>query len=137
VIEHVHDPKSALRQSFRLLKPNGKLYLETPNIESVGHKEFGENWRALEPPRHLTIFSWAALENFLAQLGFDILRHPCAPDIYPKVEAKSLSLKHGKDPEKEEKRENTANPGIVFVKTKRINNYRDCEFIMLTARKPY
>jgi 2-polyprenyl-3-methyl-5-hydroxy-6-metoxy-1,4-benzoquinol methylase len=41
VIEHVHDPIAVLHGVFRLLKPAGMLYLETPNIESLGHDTFG------------------------------------------------------------------------------------------------
>jgi len=136
VIEHAHEPKKMLRQAFRLLKPKGHLYLETPNIEAAGHKEFGEYWRGLEPPRHLTVFSWAGLENLLARIGFDIIRQPCAPNIYPKLAAKSRAIMHGQDPEKEEEKRDPGRPGIIFVKMKRVGHYRNCEFVTLTARKP-
>lgn len=42
-------------------KPNGKLILVTPNIKSLGHRVFGKNWRGLEVPRHLFIFSRQSL----------------------------------------------------------------------------
>jgi 2-polyprenyl-3-methyl-5-hydroxy-6-metoxy-1,4-benzoquinol methylase len=57
VIEHVVDPIATLRDSARLLRSEGRLIVATPNIESLGHKFFGAKWVALEPPRHLILFS--------------------------------------------------------------------------------
>lgn len=70
VIEHVHDPKVFLDQLFRLLRGKGRLWLTTPNVNSMGHRHFGNAWRGLEPPRHLTIFSAAALRSMLTSTGF-------------------------------------------------------------------
>jgi 2-polyprenyl-3-methyl-5-hydroxy-6-metoxy-1,4-benzoquinol methylase len=70
VIEHVHDPLGVLSACARLLRPGGVLWLETPNICSVGHEEYGPDWRGLEPPRHLVIFSPGALRDALLRAGF-------------------------------------------------------------------
>ncbi len=70
VIEHIHDPLAALRRCKDLLMPGGELWLETPNLASVGHQEFGADWRGLEPPRHLVIFEINSLQNILIKAGF-------------------------------------------------------------------
>ena len=70
VIEHVHDPVATLRACHRLLKPNGQLWLATPNIDSLGHKQYGRDWRGLEPPRHLVLFNPASLRLGLERAGF-------------------------------------------------------------------
>ncbi len=70
VIEHVHDPISLLRVLNRLLKPNGHLWLDTPNLSSCGSKRFGANWRDLDPPRHLTLFNAISLRTSLTHAGF-------------------------------------------------------------------
>jgi 2-polyprenyl-3-methyl-5-hydroxy-6-metoxy-1,4-benzoquinol methylase len=70
VIEHVHEPVAVLDACFHLLKPGGFLWLETPNIESNGHKMYGRNWRGLEPPRHLVIFSERGIRYALEKAGF-------------------------------------------------------------------
>ena len=44
----------------------------TPNVESRGHQVFGEAWRALEPPRHLQIFSLRALQISTKRSGLKI-----------------------------------------------------------------
>lgn len=74
VVEHVHDPASLLAHCFRLLKPGGVLWLETPNIDSLGHARFGRNWRGLEAPRHLAIFNCKSLRALLRQAGFADIR---------------------------------------------------------------
>jgi hypothetical protein len=42
----------------------------TPNTESLGHREFGPDWRGLEVPRHLHLFSPATLTGFARKAGF-------------------------------------------------------------------
>jgi 2-polyprenyl-3-methyl-5-hydroxy-6-metoxy-1,4-benzoquinol methylase len=70
VIEHVHDPLELLRACHRLLKPGGWMWLETPNLESEGHRRYGANWRGLEIPRHLVLFTMGSLQHALKRTGF-------------------------------------------------------------------
>ena len=70
VIEHLHEPQAALREVHRLLKPGGWFWLATPNLDAPGHAHFGPDWRGLEPPRHLVLFSAQALSLALQQAGF-------------------------------------------------------------------
>jgi 2-polyprenyl-3-methyl-5-hydroxy-6-metoxy-1,4-benzoquinol methylase len=72
VVEHVYDPARLLRECRRVLRPTGKLIVTTPNINSLGHRVFGEAWRGLEPPRHLYVFSPDALEACASGLGFTV-----------------------------------------------------------------
>ncbi|MDT8344353.1 MAG: class I SAM-dependent methyltransferase [Thermohalobaculum sp.] len=86
VIEHLHDPAEVLRACHRLLRPGGYLWLETPNIASIGHRLFGPNWRGLEPPRHLVLFNHRALCRLLRHSGFAGVRpmpqRVAAPALY-------------------------------------------------------
>jgi 2-polyprenyl-3-methyl-5-hydroxy-6-metoxy-1,4-benzoquinol methylase len=70
VIEHLHNPMAALAEIFRLLKPGGFFWLATPNMDAPGHVQFGPDWRGLEPPRHLVLFSAKALALAMEQVGF-------------------------------------------------------------------
>jgi len=70
VIEHVHDPLEVLRGAYGLLKPGGTLWIDTPNIESNGHKAFESDWLHLDPPRHLILFSWDSLIALVKKAGF-------------------------------------------------------------------
>jgi len=81
VIEHVHEPSALLRTARRLLEPGGYLWIETPNIDSHGHACFGSDWRGLEPPRHLQIFTPKVLQGLLSDVGFiDIQIAPWQPN---------------------------------------------------------
>lgn len=74
VIEHVPDPCAMLRRLHALLKPGGMLWLDTPNLDSLGACHFGANWRGLEPPRHLVLFNASSLCEALHQAGFSAVR---------------------------------------------------------------
>lgn len=70
VIEHVHDPLSLLMRCRMLLRPNGWIWIDTPNLDSFGHRRYGAAWRGLEPPRHLVLFTIGSLTQALRQAGF-------------------------------------------------------------------
>ena len=74
LIEHVYHPLRLLEQCYRILKPGGSLVIVTPNIESWGHRMFGRDWRGLEPPRHLHIFTMQSLLRLTEHAGFQKLR---------------------------------------------------------------
>jgi 2-polyprenyl-3-methyl-5-hydroxy-6-metoxy-1,4-benzoquinol methylase len=71
VIEHVHDPLSLLKECHRVLKPRGHLVITTPNPAGWGHGIFRENWRGLEPPRHLFLFPPKAMATLVRRAGFN------------------------------------------------------------------
>lgn len=72
VIEHVHNPSELLSQCFKILRPGGILSVQTPNSESWGHRRFGADWFALEPPRHLMLFTSASLRCVVERAGLQV-----------------------------------------------------------------
>ena len=73
VIEHVYDPVDLLHSCFDMLNEGGVLWLETPNIESLGYALYNSNWRGLEAPRHIMLFNQATLRQMLLQSGFKLI----------------------------------------------------------------
>jgi SAM-dependent methyltransferase len=73
-IEHVHDPEAWLVECRRVLKPGGRLVVVTPNSASLGSRWFAENWRGLEPPRHLQIFTAGTLSRVTTRAGLRVSR---------------------------------------------------------------
>ena len=71
VLEHVYDPVGLLRECYRVLKPGGTLVVLTPNTDSWGHKLFNQDWRGLEPPRHLYLFNSKTIRKALKDAKFD------------------------------------------------------------------
>jgi len=47
------------------------VWISRPNLDSRGHRIFGANWRGLEPPRHLVLFTAASLTSALSRAGFE------------------------------------------------------------------
>jgi SAM-dependent methyltransferase len=72
VIEHLARPVATLRRVAHLLRPGGRLYVETPNIDSLAFRWSREYWFALDAPRHLWLFSPATLARALSQSGFSV-----------------------------------------------------------------
>lgn len=93
VIEHVHDPVNTLTAIHRLLKPGGQLWLETPNLKSVGHSIYRREWRGLEPPRHLCLFNFASLRNALETIGFSKIKTLTGPSPLFGIVAASEAIK--------------------------------------------
>lgn len=72
-IEHLYDPRATLRESLRILKPDGLLVMTTPNVRSIGAREFAEFWRGWEAPRHLHLFSVESLQQLTQNAGFAVI----------------------------------------------------------------
>jgi len=71
VIEHVADPRQFLVKVHSVLRSDGILWLETPNIDSVEAQWFRhKHWGAYHFPRHWYFFSRASLTKLAAGAGF-------------------------------------------------------------------
>ena len=84
VIEHVYDPIAVLKKCHHLLKPGGWIWLQTPNLDALGHVQYGPYWRGLEPPRHLVLFTLESMKQSLTKAGFlgaSVLRAALACDF--------------------------------------------------------
>lgn len=71
VIEHLINPVEKLRRCYQLLTPRGALFIETPNIGSVGARIRGARWSQIMPPEHIVYFSTSSLGYALRKAGFD------------------------------------------------------------------
>lgn len=92
LLEHVQRPLEIIEQARRVLKPGGRIVITTPNAESVGVHRHKEKWRGFEAPRHLQIFTLAALGNLLADGGFVVTTARTSARARPFMDAASLSV---------------------------------------------
>jgi SAM-dependent methyltransferase len=73
VLEHLHDPLTALRRARGLLTPGGLVaVLHVPLFDSPEARAFGARWLALDLPRHLTHFERATVPRLAAAAGLAI-----------------------------------------------------------------
>lgn len=80
VIEHVSDPRLAVRKAYDALRPGGLLVLETPNIGSFEWPWFkGSNWGAYHIPRHWFFYDHKTINDLGAAEGFTMLDCYCHP----------------------------------------------------------
>lgn len=134
VIEHVHDPVGTIQRAFELLAPGGMLYLETPNIDALGRATYGSNWRGLEPPRHLVLFTWNALHQVLTNAGFARIKRLPRIGVFDGLARQSIRLSRGLDPLGEAPAARDE-PGF-FLKLKARFMQERSEFVTLVAYKP-
>jgi 2-polyprenyl-3-methyl-5-hydroxy-6-metoxy-1,4-benzoquinol methylase len=70
VMEHVTNPRRVLTEVSRILRPNGSVILQVPNIDSLQFKMFGSRWYGLDIPRHVIDYSKNSMLRLLAESGF-------------------------------------------------------------------
>ncbi|MEW5894765.1 MAG: class I SAM-dependent methyltransferase [Candidatus Omnitrophota bacterium] len=73
VLEHTLDPKSVLTECRRLLKPNGILVINYPDIGSWIARFMGRRWVFLLSV-HLFYFTFETLQKMLRQTGFTVIQ---------------------------------------------------------------
>ena len=98
VIEHLHDPQRELQRIRRLLVPDGRLWIATPNLDALGHRRYGRDWLGLDPPRHLILFTPDSLRRLLGRAGFKVAAVPrAAPSAWQTFE-QSRAIREGRRP---------------------------------------
>jgi 2-polyprenyl-3-methyl-5-hydroxy-6-metoxy-1,4-benzoquinol methylase len=91
-LEHVPDPLATLKECYRILHPQGRLVLTTPNAAGLMSRLFREHWVSLDPPRHLSLFTPATLCRCVELAGFRIERERSRPRLARFDYEKSLRI---------------------------------------------
>jgi len=136
VIEHLHHPAQVLSRCLELLKPGGRLWIETPNGLSIGHQTFGPAWRGLETPRHLVLFTWDNLTRALQELGFTrvkgLPRHSALRPLFKE----SLALAEGRPMGSRRRLALHEHLRLIRLEMREALNRDNAEVITLEAYRP-
>ncbi len=74
VLEHIPDPINELKEVHRILKDNGLLVVQVPNIESYKAIREGRMFIYLCIPAHLYHFSLLTIKKLLEKVNFKVIR---------------------------------------------------------------
>lgn len=74
VIEHLPNPEEAIAKVHSILKPKGLLIIGTPNFDSGAARKYGNRFRLLNDPTHISLFSEDSLRRFIRDHGFKIIK---------------------------------------------------------------
>lgn len=146
VIEHVPDPVFTLQQCASRLKPGGRMVIATPNTNSLGHKHFGEDWRPLDPPRHLILFSPQSLARCAERAGLEVetVRTSARSACFSWYSSQLLKEKKSSDGRNRKTSKNNDEPGLFLKASGALfqlwEHYLGGKYageeIVLTARRP-
>lgn len=135
VIEHVYEPLTVLRICHTLLKPGGWIWLETPNLDSLGRQRYQANWRGLEPPRHLVLFTRASLTQTLRQAGFQAIQDQPYRPLCASIFADSEAIARSEDSWRAPRLSKAGRRAVKVAERRARNDPTLREFITLIAWK--
>jgi SAM-dependent methyltransferase len=72
-LEHDYDPLRSLRTARRVLKPDGRLLIEVPRLDSRTFRWFGDRWPGLQAPQHTVLLDRERLTRAVEQAGLDVV----------------------------------------------------------------
>jgi SAM-dependent methyltransferase len=80
-LEHLHDPRAALQEAFRILRQGGIVTVQVPNIDTILFRVFGRYYSMIQAPYHLYHFSPSTLGTLLMESGFEVYQTVYSPGI--------------------------------------------------------
>ena len=92
VLEHLLNPQKDLMKIFRYLVPGGKLFITTPNAKGWRAKTDGFDWREVQNPTHINLFTGAILKKCLIEAGFSTPKRIFRPVNYKGKGLKAMAL---------------------------------------------
>lgn len=75
-LEHILEPQNPMKEFYRLLKPGGKLYIETPNPRAlyVPNLDMNHTWNFYDDPTHIRPYTSGALSRLCYNHSFNVLK---------------------------------------------------------------
>jgi SAM-dependent methyltransferase len=70
VLEHSLDPRQMLQNVYRILAPDGKVWISCPNSQSWLRTIFGRSWINWHVPFHISHFSPKTLRQLITDIGY-------------------------------------------------------------------
>lgn len=89
-IEHFPAALETLRRLRPVISPGGHLFVEVPNLSSLGRRLLGDGWMGWQAGEHVYVFNRRTLTKLVERAGFEIIDsgtfvpgwHGLLPDSY-------------------------------------------------------
>jgi SAM-dependent methyltransferase len=70
--EHMPDPRNVLEKLNGLISSGKYILIRIPVADSYAYRHYGENWVALDPPRHFFLHTHESIQTLASQTGFTV-----------------------------------------------------------------
>ncbi len=74
-LEHDYDPLRTLGAAGRALRPDGRLVIEVPRLDSLTFRLYRERWPGLQAPQHTACYTRATLLRLVEAAGLVVVEH--------------------------------------------------------------
>lgn len=71
-LEHDYDPVASLETARRVMKPDGRLVIEVPRLDSLSARLFGRRWPGVQAPQHTALYDRASLLRLVEKAGLEV-----------------------------------------------------------------
>lgn len=72
-LEHDYDPRRTLETAHRVLKPDGRLVIEVPRLDSLTFRLYGDRWPGLQAPQHTVLYDRRTLLAMVDAAGLEVV----------------------------------------------------------------
>ncbi len=72
-LEHDYDPLRSLAHAHDALKPEGRLVVEVPRLDSLTYRMFKDRWPGLQAPQHTVLYDRRALISVMERSGYVVM----------------------------------------------------------------
>jgi len=79
VIEHLPDPLGTMRRFHDLLVPGGVIVGQTPDVDAIERRLYGDHWGQWHLPHHLVLFNRSTLGALARDAGLEVVRFKSSP----------------------------------------------------------
>jgi len=74
VLEHIPNLNERIQDFYQLLKPNGRILIAVPNVDSWDAQFYKEKWAAWDVPRHLYHYNYKSLQKTMERQQFSFVK---------------------------------------------------------------
>jgi SAM-dependent methyltransferase len=74
-LEHDYDPMHTLATARDLLKPDGRLIIEVPRLDSTTFRLYGDRWPGLQAPQHTVLYDRTTFLLAMDKAGLDVVEY--------------------------------------------------------------